>query len=414
MQITASALHASSRNPAHVDPRSSDAPPIGVIALGGAHQLAHILPVAVELERRHPGTVAIYTPPGNDADAVHAFLRRFGTVFPRVVEMRLPAGLERVIPDGLKKLARLAGWAGRLCGCRVLLCAERTSTVLHRLRADCPPILHIPHGAGDGARGFEDRIALFDHVLVAGRKDRDRLVEDGRVHAACCTVAGPIKIAAMLASAPTRARLFDNDRPTILYNPHFSKKHTSIDVFGRRLVKAVIEDGRYNLVLAPHVRLGRTWSARRRRDWQALAVPGRVVVDLGAAQCSDMTYTLGADLYLGDVSSQVYEYLVRPRPCLFVDANAVDWRDNPDYAMWHFGEVIAPDRDPVAAIDRAFASHAAYRRWQEERMRYAIDGISWAPDGTPRLAGEHPAGRAAAVVARRAGLPGREVLSAAA
>lgn len=29
-----------------------------------------------------------------------------------------------------------------------------------------------------------------------------------------------------------------------------------------------------------------------------------------------MTYTPAADIYLGDVSSQSYEFLLDPRPCL--------------------------------------------------------------------------------------------------
>jgi hypothetical protein len=44
------------------------------------------------------------------------------------------------------------------------------------------------------------------------------------------------------------------------------------------------------------------------------------------------------------VSSQVYEYLLlKPRPCLFVNAHGVTWRDDPDYAFWHLGEVVRPE-----------------------------------------------------------------------
>lgn len=399
-------------NPADRDPGCETAAgSIGVITLGGPHQLAHILPVAVELESYQPGAVTIYAPAGKEADAVRAFLQTSEGPSPRTVEMHLPAVLERLIPGSLKKLVRLGAWARRLSGYRVLLCAERTSTALRRLRADCPPILHIPHGAGDRAVGFEDRFTLFEHVFVAGQKDRDRLVAADCVAEERCTVTGPIKIAAMLANGSARPRLFDNDRPTILYNPHFSRKYRSIDAFGARLVEAVLKDGRYNLVVAPHVRLGRGWSARRRRDWEALSVPGRVLVDLGSPRCSDMTYTLAADLYLGDVSSQVYEFLVRPRPCLFVDAHGADWQDSQDYAMWHFGEVIAPASDPIAALDRAFSGHAAYRQRQEDRMRYAIHGIAWATDGTPYLSGKDPAAVTATIVARYAGIAIDEVLS---
>ncbi|WP_404479899.1 glycosyl transferase [Novosphingobium sp. BL-52-GroH] len=378
-------------------------PRVHVIAIGGAHQFAHILPVACELERRHPGQVTFFVCNDEEAARAAAQARALGGAVPAVVVMRLPAAA-RVLPSKMHKALRLTVWARRLCAASTILCAERTSTMLRKLRADCPPMLHIPHGAGDRAVGFEKRFTLFEQVLVAGRKDRDRLVASGFVAPEACTVTGPIKLSTILADPRPRAPLFDNGLPTILYNPHFSKKHSSIETFGRRLVEAVLRDGRYNLVVAPHVRLARRWSARRRRQLEALAVPGRVVVDTGSVRCNDMTYTLGADLYLGDVSSQVYEFLVHPRPCLFVDARGVDWQESEDYAMWHFGEVIVPAADPIAAIERAFASHSAYAAWQRERMAYTIDGISWALDGTPGFKGRNPVGEAADQVERYAGL----------
>lgn len=392
--MPASSASASSARPARLH----------VVAIGGVHQFAHILPVAFELERRHPGQVTVFVCTGEEASAARARALESGGPVPQIVAMDLPRAM-RMLPGNLHKTVRLATWAKRLCDADAILCAERTSTVLRRLRGDCPPILHIPHGAGDRAVGFEKRFTLFDHVMVAGEKDRERLLASGFVQPADCTVTGPIKLSTVLPAAAKRAPLFDNARPTIPYNPHFCRTLSSMEAFGRRLVEAVARDGRYNLVVAPHVRLARHLSARQRRQWQALAVPGQVVVDLGSARCNDMTYTLGADLYLGDVSSQVYEFLVRPRPCLFVDARGVDWRDSDDYAMWHFGDVIGADADPVAAIDRAFASHHAYLAWQRERMAYSIAGIGWTADGSPTLGGRNPVGAAAGIVERYAGLP---------
>jgi hypothetical protein len=363
--------------------------PIHVIAIGGAHQFGHILPVACELERRHPGQVRLFVSTADEARAAEAYRPVL-----EIVVMNLPAPA-RLLPGVVHKAARLTLWARRLREAAVILCAERTSTMLKRLPGHCPPILHIPHGAGDRAVGFEARFRLFDHVMLAGCKDRDRLIESGVVAAGDCTVTGPVKLATVLKDALGRPPLFDNGRPTILYNPHFSSKLSSMEAFGRRLIAAVAEDGRYNLVVAPHVRMAQHWSAARRRQWEALSIPGQIVVDLGSARCNDMTYTLGADLYIGDVSSQVYEFLVRPRPCLFVDPNGADWRDSDDYAMWHFGEVIAPDANPIAAIARAFTTHSAYVGWQRERMAYTIDGISWLPGGTPTF-GAHCPVRAAA------------------
>ncbi|WP_324699274.1 glycosyl transferase [Novosphingobium aerophilum] len=377
---------------------------IHVLAIGGAHQLPHIVPVACELERRHPGSVTIFVPKAADVQAVRDLAARMGLPLPALVEMRLPAPLNALVPGFARKMARLIYWSPLLRDAELILCAERTSTILPRLWKQCPPLVHIPHGAGDRAVGFEKRFELFDHVIVAGEKDRDRLLAAGLVTPQHCTAAGPIKLAAMLRAGLHPAPLFDNGRKTILYNPHFTKKLNSFDAFAAKLIDAVVRDGRYNLVVAPHVRMAARWSASRRREWEALAVPGQVIVDLGSPRCNDMTYTCSADLYLGDVSSQVYEFLIRPRPCLFVNAHEAQWQDCEDYAMWHFGDVVAPDADPVAAIDQAFADHRAYVAWQKERMRYSIGGLDWKPDGTPFIASQDPIRLAADIVSRVAGL----------
>src|SRR3546814_17702316 len=63
-------------------------------------------------------------------------------------------------------------------------------------------------------------------------------------------------------------------------------------------------------------------------------------IDLGSERSIDMSYTGSADLYLGDVSSQVAEYLYRPRPCVFLNAQGVDWQEDPNYRFWSLGPGI--------------------------------------------------------------------------
>lgn len=65
-----------------------------------------------------------------------------------------------------------------------------------------------------------------------------------------------------------------------------------------------------------------------------------MIIDFGSEKSVDMTYTQAADIYLGDVSSQVYEFIRTPRLCLFLNPHAVNWQNNPYYACWNFGIVI--------------------------------------------------------------------------
>lgn len=371
---------------------------LNVLAIGGGHHFAHFLPVACELQRRGGLDVRIFVPDRREEPAIADLAEALDLPVPPIVPMALPGPVERLLPARLDKLGRLLGWSRALRRGAAILTAERTSTLLKRLPGACPPVVHIPHGAGDGAAGFEQRFRLFDRVIVAGPKDRARLVSEGLVDSPNCAVSGPVKVAAMLKVQAGRPRLFRNDRPTILYNPHFRDRLSSAAAFTRRLVSAIEKDGRFNLVVAPHVRMARNWTSEQRRAWEQFAIPELIVVDLGSSRSVDMTYTLGADLYIGDVSSQVYEFLVRPRPCLFVDAHGARWRDNPDYAMWQLGEVIRPDCDITAAIDRAFAAHAGFRPLQEDRLRQALHGIAWDREGQPGFPGGDPVAAAADLI----------------
>jgi hypothetical protein len=375
-------------------------PILHVPAIGGQHQFAHFLPVAFELAASGACDVRIFVPSPADAHAVQALAARLGMAAPEITVMDMPRAARASLPFALRKIAQLLAWATRIRQADAILCAERTSTILKRLPGRCPPLIHIPHGAGDRAVGFEDRFRFFDRVIVSGAKDRDRLIREGCVAADRCSVGGPVKLAAMLRPGADRPRPLSGRRPVILYNPHFHRRMGTGPLIARQLAETIRAGDRYDLIIAPHVRLAQGLGRAARAEWEALAVPGRVMVDLGSERSSDMSYTLAADLYVGDVSSQVYEYLVRPRPCLFVNGHGAQWRGNPDYAMWRFGPVIEPGADLAAAIDDAVASWPDFRQAQMAQTQAAFDGIGWDAAGHARFHGADPVQRAAAIVTR--------------
>jgi hypothetical protein len=331
---------------------------LNAIAIGGIQQYLHFLPAAFALAHRGRVDVTVFVLSPAERDTVESLARKLGYAPPRVIVMTPIPG---AIGSWLKgKAATLVWWSRRLRDADALLCAERTSSLLAQLPGRCPTFIHIPHGFGDRAVGFEKRIGLFDHVLVAGPKDRDRLLALDRVPPRNCQVVGPLKLAAIARMAPSRPALFANDRSVVLYNPHDNPAFSSAASTMERLIAAVLADGRYNLIVAPHIKLAQRWSAEHRDRITAQARAGRVIVDFCSERLADMTYTLAADCYVGDVSSQIYEFLVRPRPCLFIDAHGADWIGNPDYAMWALGPVVGPEADLIDAIDQAFASHQHY------------------------------------------------------
>lgn len=283
--------------------------------------------------------------------------------------------LRRFLPASLNgKLLGLLASYGRFAELDALVVAERTSTLLKRLPGRKPYLIHIPHGAGDRAKGFEKRIRLFDHVIVAGEKDRDRMIAEGLTDAEHCSVSGYIKRAAVRRLLPPggRDRLFANDRPVVLYNPHFDAKLSSWDRFAEPLLEAFEQQDRFNLVIAPHVRLRSRLDPSVCRMFENRATADRIIVDFGSERSNDMRYTLGADLYFGDVSSQVYEFLDRPKPCLFLNAGTPRWEDDPSFAHWRMGEVVDDPQRVMEGLDRAITRHSGFAGLQRSAVLKAL------------------------------------------
>ena len=345
---------------------------VAILFVGGMHQALHIAPVALALAQMG-NPVTAFVPVAPDKDELQRLFEILGNAPITITVMQTPSLVETLlawrwfkIPA---KVIRLLFWNRQIRGHDAILAAERTSTILKQMPGRTPPMIHIPHGAGDRAKGFEPRHALYDHVIAAGPKVRRRLIAQGGVKPEDCTVAGAIKIVACRQLHRRDARqLFDNDRPIILYNAHFDHSLSSWNRFAHALIDAVIAGGRYNLIVAPHARMFQTASKSQCDVWRARAVAGRVIVDLDSPYLSDMTYTNAAQIYLGDVSSQVYEFSTEPRPCIFIDAHGVIWRDNPDYAMWQFGPVCSDITQIMAALGNAQASHADYITVQREMV----------------------------------------------
>ena len=111
-------------------------------------------------------------------------------------------------------------------------------------------------------------------------------------------------------------------------------------------------------------KLFRRRSEKLREAWRARG-SANVIVDPGSDRSVDTSYTAAADIYVGDVSSQVYEFLIVPRPCVFLNAHGIDWRQDPSFAHWHLGDVVDDPAQLMDAIRAAPARHHLYREAQE-------------------------------------------------
>ena len=352
------------------------------------HQVAHALPIALAMRRSHPGAeVVIITTNERLSDEVRYLSARLGE---RVEPVQL--GLKRKLTrfaakhlEAVLPISKLAVYRENLDffrGFDALVVAEKTSLMLKwRYGIDDLKIIHTRHGAGDRAIGFNKASAGFDHVLVSGAKVRDRLMRDAGVPADSMSVVGYPKFDLMPAVVP-KLPFQANGKPTVLYNPHPSPHLSSWFEHGRAVLEHFAKDDRYNLIFAPHVMLfHRKFVVTI--DKLRVDRPGvieqrfhdapNIHIDLGSRASTDLTYTAAADIYLGDVSSQIYEFLHRPRPCLFIDSHGAAWRDNPNYAHWQAGEVIADTSCLDVALDRAVARHDRYIPIQRELFQRSFE-----------------------------------------
>ena len=350
-----------------------------------AHQAAHIAGIMAQLALNHPAIEAIAAT-GNPAieAQVRKLVSREAADAITFADLSLPAAYEALlaIPNAIlpaKRLARLRTNEALFASVDMLVSTERTCLrVKERLGANAPLFVYVPHGSGDRNVAYHPDLSRFDYHLLSGQKLVDEMVAHGIVREDQCRVIGYAKFDTVAEDAG--ANLFPGDKPTILYNPHFDPRLSSWYDMGPELLEALAGMGdRFNVVFAPHVMLWRKKLhispeyriARRRPDIPADIVgQSNVLIDTASPALFDMTYTTGADIYIGDVSSQVYEFLRRPKPCIFIDA-AGDGVEA--YPFWKNGPVVEDTAGVIAALDDWEALGRSYRETQERLFSYTID-----------------------------------------
>lgn len=350
-----------------------------------AHQAAHIAGIMAQLATNYPEVEAIAAT-GNPS--IEGQIRRLVSPqaaasitfadlsLPQIYE-KLLALPNRVLPA--KRLARLRWNEPLFSSVDMLVSTERTCLrVKDRLGKQAPLFVYVPHGSGDRNVAYHPDLARFDYHLLSGRKLVDEMVAHDIAREDQCRIIGYAKFDTIAGN--NDVDLFANDKPTILYNPHFDPRLSSWYDVGPRLLETLAGMGdRFNVVFAPHVMLWRKKLhispeyriARRRPDIPETVIGcANVLIDTGSPALFDMSYTSNADIYIGDVSSQAYEFLRKRKPCIFIDA-AGDGADA--YPFWANGPVVRSVGEVVEAVKAWEQLAHEYRDTQEELFRYTID-----------------------------------------
>ena len=244
-------------------------------------------------------------------------------------------------------------------------------------KGEYPKFVLLMHGAGDGeyliGETYKQTVGKFDLITTSGQKVTE-FFKRMQLPETQVKICGYQKFD--LIKDKEKPVFFDNDKPVILYNPHFKPELSSWYKYGLEILEFFAQNPQFNLIFAPHINL-----FNKRGFLKPDVIPKKyfnapnIRIDLGSKHAVNMDYTLSADIYLGDVSSQIYEFLYKPRPAVFIDAHHIDWQENPHYKHWHLGEVI-PHLLPLSnLLETAQDWQQKYREKQREMMEYTFNNL---------------------------------------
>jgi hypothetical protein len=344
------------------------------------HQVPHAAPYAFELSRRRPDFEVIIV---CSSKQELKWAERIGTLYPghRCVFKRIgPAWYNRpralvMAPFTFKrKKMVLESNVDFFRSLDALVAPERHCIMLRsKLGIENIRLIHARHGAGDREGGFDEKSGAFDLTLLPGQKYVDRLKEVTDLRPGSYAVVGWPKFEVVRGLNPDKLKFFDNDNPVVVYNPHFDERVSSWEPMGLDVLDFFVDNPNYNLIFAPHVVLFKRFVRHGGFLPKKYRNVPNILIDTGSQASSDMTYILNSDIYLGDVSSQVYEFLLEPRPCIHLSGHGAKWQGDPNYFHFTFGQVVEDvEKELGPALERAFETHKDFLDVQRHAFEYTF------------------------------------------
>jgi hypothetical protein len=349
---------------------------VAFLFLGETLLIPHLYPIVEALAAEGPDLVIdIWVATSVHEDLISNWLAEAGTD-PAQTRIRRVPGFRRCpelkngenppLPPKLPMLVRLLP---HLMTSRAIVCAEQTSLWLPRLLPFLRPrFFKTSHGVGSMSARDDARRRAVRKLLVPSDLEKATYVARGYPDAKI-VVTGYVKSAFRALAQPRK--LFEDDKPVIVYAPHWQRRRSSWWAWGKDVVDLLVRQDRFNVILAPHQRLVEK-DPSIREILAAVASAPHVHTDLDSFAMVDGTYMAAADIYLGDTSSQIVEFLLRPRPCVFLNAGNIDWRATDDHEFWECGEVVSQLDQLAEALERARNRHPEFLGTQRSFAQRAL------------------------------------------
>ncbi|MFC3052524.1 hypothetical protein [Kordiimonas pumila] len=347
------------------------------------HQIPHSVPIMNALcEQNDAMEISVYVTGNDRATFVRKMMSDtakakavFHVLHPPFWARTLNKVLGNAVP--FERIGVLARYRFLFADLDALVVPETTSTMLKtRFGQKHLKLIFTTHGAGDRVVSFNKLLHEFDYILLPGAKEVDKLKAQQIVLPEDkCSEVGCAKFDSI--NFKVKPKFFSNDNLTVLFNPHFHPGLSCGYEYGLQVLEFFRKNPQYNLIFAPHVMmfsrflhigLGPLKVRRRFKVPERYMNIENILVDTGSDACVDASYTRAADVYMGDVSSQVYEFIVDPKPCIFINTHNVAWQHSPYYRNWHFGKVIASPTE----LGSVLSDMSWHQDYHIEKQRRAV------------------------------------------
>jgi hypothetical protein len=324
---------------------------IGFIFLDEIHHINHFITIAIALAKTN--RVSILTFPSKHNYLKNSLNRLDGE---NVILEELTTKTFRAFTDQLKKrdFPRKTFWMKKnknylLSSFDALIFTDYIHHTLYKYRGNKkkPSFIKFPHGLAGRAYAFKKDLLDFDLHLISGEFFYNQLKERGLLSKQTI-ITGYQKIDAI--KNQIKKTFFNNNKPVVLYNPHFTAPFSSWHRHGLEVLDFFYNNTGYNLIFAPHINLFADKGNEKKE-----AIPKKffeaenIHIDLGSIESVNMTFITQANIYLGDVSSQIYEFIITPRPCIFINSENISFKEDSNYRFWQCCEVINTEK----ALDKA-------------------------------------------------------------
>ena len=254
----------------------------------------------------------------------------------------------------------------------IVTTSHGTVKMFKKFGITAPKFIYQYHGVGDRKYGFDPEFSNYDMVLVGGAYHKKRLISEKIVTSDKIKVVGYPKFDYPIDEKNIKIQLFKNNNPIILYSPHWEPEFTSYKKFAKDILEYFTKNKNYNLIFAPHILLAH-WKVHNKYNTNFDSHNSdNIIIDFGSNYSTDGTYIAISDIYIGDVSSMVYEFIAKKqRPCIFLNAHNANWKNNPDYNFWKYGPVIDNFSNFENALNNAITDKR-YLSIQKEKIKSYI------------------------------------------